>query len=138
MELRKLTADLAVAGQLSPGDIPALAAQGVKGMVCNRPDGEGGPGQPTFSAIEKAAAEHGISIVFQPVPSNAISDSDAAAFGRILDQLPKPALAYCRVGMRCTVLWALSQAGKLPVEDIIETAAKAGYDLKPFIPRLAK
>jgi sulfide:quinone oxidoreductase len=138
MELRKLTAELAVAGQLTPGDIAAVAATGVKGIVCNRPDGEGGPDQATFSAIEKAAAEHGIAIVYQPVTPAAISDSDAATFGRIVDELPKPALAYCRTGTRCTVLWGLSQAGKLPARTILDTAAAAGYDLRPYLPRLAK
>jgi sulfide:quinone oxidoreductase len=138
MELRKLTAELSVAGQLTPGDIPAVAASGVKGIVCNRPDGEGGPDQPTFSAIEKAAVEHGITIVHQPVVPTAISDSDAATFGRIVDELPKPALAFCRTGMRSSALWALNQAGKLSVEDIVETASKAGYDLRPLMPRLAK
>jgi sulfide:quinone oxidoreductase len=138
MELRKLTAELAVAGQLAPADIPALAAQGIKGMVCNRPDGEGGPDQASFAAIQKAAAEHGITVVYQPVAPAAIGDSDAATFGQIVDELPKPALAYCRSGMRCTALWGLSQAGKLSAAKIVETAAKAGYDLKPLMPRLAK
>lgn len=138
MELRKLTAELSVAGQLSPRDIPALAGQGIKGMVCNRPDGEGGPDQPTFRAIEEAAAEHGITIVYQPVTPAAIGDSDATTFGQIVDELPKPALAYCRSGMRCTALWALSQSGKLSAREILGTAAKAGYDLTPLMPRLAR
>ncbi len=137
MELRKLTAELAVAGQITSGDIPALAAQGIKGIVCNRPDGEA-PGQTPYSAIEKAAAEHGITIVYQPVAPAGISDAEAAAFGQIVSELPKPALAYCRSGTRCTVLWGLSQAGKLPAAQILQTAASAGYDLKPFLPRLAK
>ena len=68
----------------------------------------------------------------------AISDADAEAFGKLLDELPKPVLVYCRSGMRSATLWALSQAGTLPVEEIVEAAAVAGYDLKPFLPRLVR
>ena len=137
MLLRRLTNELAVAGQITPGDMPGLAAQGICGIICNRPDGEA-PGQPTYAEIEKAAAANGIKTAYQPVVATAIGDEDAATFGRLLDELPSPVLVYCRSGMRSTALWALSQAGKLPVEDIVEAAAMAGYDLRPFLPRLAQ
>ena len=88
--------------------------------------------------MEKAAAANGIKIVYQPVVPTAISDADAETFGKLLNELPKPVLVYCRSGMRSTALWALSQAGTLPVEDIVEAAAMAGYDLKPFLPRLVR
>ncbi len=137
MELRRLNGDLAVAGQINPRDVPELAAEGIRAIICNRPDGEA-PGQPTFAEMEKAAAANGIKIVYQPVVPTAISDADAATFGKLLDELPNPVLIYCRSGLRSTALWALSQAGKLPVEDIVEAAAMAGYDLKPFLPRLVR
>ena len=137
MLLRRLTNELAVAGQITPGDMPGLAAQGICGIICNRPDGEA-PGQPTYAEIEKAAAANGIKTAYQPVVATAISDEDGATFGRLLDELPSPVLVYCRSGMRSTALWALSQAGQLPVEDILEAAAMAGYDLRPFLPRLAQ
>jgi sulfide:quinone oxidoreductase len=137
MLLRRLTNELAVAGQITPGDMPGLAAQGICGIICNRPDGEA-PGQPTYAEIEKAAAANGIKTAYLPVVTTAISDEDAATFGRLLDELPSPVLVYCRSGMRSTALWALSQAGKIPVKDIVEAAAMAGYDLRPFLPRLAQ
>ncbi len=137
MELRRLTNELAVAGQVTPGDLSGLAAQGIRAIICNRPDGEAS-GQPAYAEIEKAATASGIKIVYQPVPSNAISEADVQAFGKLLDELPRPLLFYCRTGMRSTALWALSQAGKVPVEDIVETAAMAGYDLKALLPRLAR
>ena len=137
MQLRRLTNELAVAGQVNPSDIPGLAAQGIRAIICNRPDGEA-PDQPTYAEMEKAAAANGIKIVYQPVVMTAISDADAEAFGKLLDELPKPVLVYCRSGMRSTTLWALSQAGTLPVEEIVEAAAMAGYDLKPFLSRLVR
>ncbi len=137
MELRRLNGELAVAGQINPGDVPELAAQGIRAIICNRPDGEA-PGQPKYEEIEKAATANGIKIAYQPVVPTSISDDDAATFGKLLDELPKPLLIYCRSGLRSTALWALSQTGKLPAEDIVETAAMAGYDLTPFLPRLAR
>ena len=137
MELRRLTNEIAVAGQINPGDMPGLAAQGIQAIICNRPDGEA-PGQPKYAEIEKAAAANGIKTAYQPVVASAISDDDAATFGELLDELPKPVLIFCRSGMRSTALWALNQAEKLPAGDIVEAAAMAGYDLRPFLPRLVR
>ena len=137
MQLRRLTNELAVAGQVNPSDIPGLAAQGIRAIICNLPDGEA-PDQPSYAEMEKAAAANGIKIAYQPVVMTAISDADAEAFGKLLDELPQPVLIYCRSGMRSATLWALSQAGTLPVEEIVEAAATAGYDLKPFLPRLVR
>lgn len=107
MLLRRLTNELAVTGQITPGDMPGLAAQGICGIICNRPDGEQ-PGQPAYAEIEKAAAANGIKTAYLPVVMTAISDEDAATFGRLLDELSGPVLAYCRSGMRSSTLWALS------------------------------
>ena len=137
MLLRRLTNELAVTGQIIPSDMPGLAAQGICGIICNRPDSEA-PGQPSYAEIEKAAAANGIKTAYLPVTPTAISDEDAATFGRLLEELPSPVLVYCRSGMRSTALWALSQAGQLPVKDIVEAAAMAGYDLSPLLPRLAQ
>jgi sulfide:quinone oxidoreductase len=138
MGLHKLTDDLTVAGQIDPAEIPLLAAQGIRSIICNRPDGEV-PGQPSFSAVEQAAAASGIEAVNLPVVSNAIGDADAASFGKALEDLPKPILAYCRSGTRSAVLWSLSEAaGKRPIQDILSKAAQAGYDLSALAPRLEK
>ncbi len=137
MELRELTAGLIVGSQIDPAEIPLLAAKGVRAIVCNRPDGEA-PGQPAFRSVEQAAQAQGMKAVYLPVVSSAISDADVAAFEKVLGELPKPVFAYCRSGTRCTVLWSLSEAGKRPVQDIVVTAMRAGYDMSPLVPRLEK
>jgi len=137
MDLHKLTEDLTVAGQIDLAEIPSLAAQGIRSIICNRPDGEVA-GQPPFSAVEQAAAASGIETLYLPVVSNVISEADAEAFGEALEDLPKPVLAYCRSGTRSAVLWSLSEVGKRPIEDILSKAAQAGYDLSALSPRLEK
>jgi sulfide:quinone oxidoreductase len=135
MELHKITEDLSVASQLDAADVPLVAAKGFRTIICNRPDGEA-MGQPAFGPVEEAARVAGLKAVYQPVPSNAVSDADGAAFGKLLEELPKPVLAYCRSGTRCTVLWALSQAPKQPFNEIVLQAMHAGYDLTRLVPRL--
>lgn len=138
MDLHKLTEDLTVTGQIDPAEIPLLGAQGIRSIVCNRPDGEV-PGQPSFSAVEQAAAASGIKALYLPVVSNAIGEDDVASFGKALEELPKPIVAYCRSGTRSAVLWSLTEAaGRRPIQDIISKAAQAGYDLSGLAPRLEK
>jgi len=138
MDLHQITEDLTVTGQIDPAEIPLLAAQGIRSIICNRPDGEV-PEQAPFRMVEQAAAASGIEALYLPVVSNAITEADAEAFGEALEELPKPILAYCRSGTRSAVLWALSQAaGKRPIQDILSEAAQAGYDLSALSPRLEK
>ena len=40
-----------------------------------------------------------------------------------------PVLAYCASGTRCTIVWALGQAGRMDTDTIIRTAADHGYNL---------
>ena len=42
MEYKQIDSGLTVSGQLTVNDLPALAEKGVKTLICNRPDGEGG------------------------------------------------------------------------------------------------
>ena len=135
MDLRRLTDELSVAPQITVDDVVEIAAQGFRSIVCNRPDGEFGD-QTEFAAIEAAAHAAGLEIVAQPVISSAMQDADAVRFGEIVDGLPKPVLAYCRSGTRCTALWSLSQARKRPTDEILQTAASAGYDLRGLAPRI--
>jgi len=39
-------------------------------------------------------------------------------------------LAFCRSGMRSTTMWALSQAGVMPIPQILEASLNVGFDLK--------
>lgn len=42
-------------GQITVDDVAVLARQGYRSIINNRPDGEGGPSQPTSAQIEAAA-----------------------------------------------------------------------------------
>ena len=124
MIIKNITADFAVAEQLSVADVDALAAQGVKGLMCNRPDGET-PEQPAYAQIEAAAIRNGLQIRHVPVVSGAISDADIAAFGAAFAELPRPLVAFCRSGSRSANLWAMDQAAQGAATEPVLAAGRA-------------
>jgi len=135
MDIRTLAPDVSVAPQIAVGDVAALADRGFRAIIVNRPDAEDDE-QPDYAAIEAAAQNAGLAIGFVPVVPGNLTDADVAAFAKALDDLPAPALAYCRTGTRSATLWALSQAGHLSTDAILKTAADAGYDLSGLADRL--
>ena len=135
MDIKVLTPTLSVAGQIAPADLADIARAGFRALICNRTDGEA-PDQPGFSEVEQAARSAGLEVRYLPAESGKVTDEQGAAFGKLMDELPKPVLAYCRSGMRSATMWALSQSGKIPLPEIIEAGAKAGYDLRALVRRI--
>ncbi|MGD1868968.1 MAG: TIGR01244 family sulfur transferase [Neomegalonema sp.] len=129
MDIRRITEDVSVSPQILPEHLPDIATSGFKSVICNRPDEED-PGQPRFADVAEAAKAVGVEARLMPVVSRDDCAEGAAGFARLLDELPKPVLAYCRSGTRCAVLWALAQQGSKPVPEIVESAGAAGYDLR--------
>ena len=130
---KPLTPGFSVAGQVSIGDLPHIAAT-YRTLINNRPDGEE-PGQPSSADLEAAARSLGLHYAHIPVTGQ-ISAKDVAVFVKALSNVRGPTLAFCRTGNRSTRLWALSQAGKRSVRRILAAAANAGYDLDSLEPRL--
>jgi sulfide:quinone oxidoreductase len=135
MDIRYLSAELAVSPQILASDIAAVKGAGFRAMICNRPDGEG-PDQPLFHEIAQAADAAGITAIYLPAESGKVSDEQGQAFGAAFAALPKPVLAYCRTGMRSTTMWALSESRKQPLINIIESAQHVGFDLKAVVRRI--
>jgi len=136
MDVHSLTPDVSVSPQISVADVSTLQTLGFRSIVSHRPDAEA-PDQPNFEEIAQAAKAVGLKAVHQPVPAGQASDRQAADFAALLAELPKPVLAYCRTGTRSATLWALSQANTLSVAEIERTTAKAGYELKAVMRRIA-
>ena len=63
LQIISLTPDFAVSPQLATTDFAALAQQGFKTIINNRPDGEGGGAQPTSPEMERAATVAGLHYV---------------------------------------------------------------------------
>lgn len=133
MQLRPLTRDLSVAAQIAADDVAALAAQGFRSLINNRPDGEE-PGQPSGATIAAAARQAGLDYRCVPVVPGQLGDAQVTAFAAALTEMPPPTLAFCRTGTRSATLWALQARGT--ADAILEIAGKAGYDLSGLRPQL--
>ncbi len=137
MNFVQLSDTLSVAGQISPDDLQAIARAGFKSVICNRPDGES-PGQFSSRELAVAASQAGLTLAYLPVVSGRVTQEDGQSFADLIDQLPTPALAYCRSGMRSATLWALSQAGSQAWPDLVQRAAQAGFNLSSVAPPAKK
>ena len=127
--VKKMSEDYSVADQLVESDLAGLKVAGFKSIMCNRPDDEEDD-QTDYQIIEEAARALGFKTSFTPIESGRVQEDEMRAFSIAVDQLPKPILAYCRSGMRCTVAWAMDQASRgATIASLVNIAQSAGYDL---------
>ena len=108
VQFARLGPDFAVAPQVRPGQLEAIAAAGFRAIVNNRPDGEE-PGQPAAAAIEAEAHRLGLAYCFIPVGGGLPLAPAAKALRDFLDKEEGPVFAFCRSGNRSTQLWNLAQ-----------------------------
>ena len=108
LPVQAIAADVCVAPQLSPEAMAEAARLGFKSIVNNRPDFEGGPEQPTSAVIGAAAQAAGLEYRFLPVSGGYQSPEDAAQMAKLLQDLPRPILMFCRSGARSARLYALA------------------------------
>lgn len=135
MDIREITPAYSVTEQIQPGDVPAIAAAGFSAVICNRPDGEVPP--PLQAAALRSAVEAaGLAFHELPLTHQTMTPENTARQFEMVAAADGKVLAYCASGTRCTVIWALSQAGTQPVDDILSTAAGAGYALDGLRPTL--
>ena len=130
MDIRPLTETYSVSPQITPEDVAALKAAGFVRVICNRPDAEIPPALQSAQMrghVEKAGMEF-VDNQISPgqFPPDLIARQAAAM------QAGGPVFAYCASGNRCSVVWALTQSGRRPADELIGTAAKWGYNLEPY------
>ena len=136
MDLKKITEKTTVSAQITPADLEAIKAAGIRAIICNRPDGEGAD-QPSFDEIAAAAEKVGIEARYVPVQSGMVRDEDVDAFAAALKDLPRPVLAYCRTGTRSATLWSFNEAKKRPISEVLAATKAAGYDMNGVARRIA-
>ena len=136
MDPRHISADLSVSPQITPDDVAEAQALGYRGVICNRPDGEG-PDQPSYAEIEAAAKAVGMETRYIPITGGMVGNDDVAAFRTALQELPGPVLAYCRSGTRSATLWSLAEAPRRPLPEILVATRAAGYDMAGVARRIA-
>lgn len=128
MDIRRVDDNFAVSPQITPEDVPAIAAAGFRKIISNRPDGEES-GQPTADDIRQAAEREGIAFQHIPVAGGVFSPEQVTAFEQARKSADGPVLAFCRTGTRSVTLDALANSENMSVEDRLRRASQAGYDL---------
>lgn len=103
--LQAIAEDVYTAPQLTPEAMASAAEAGFKAVLNNRPDFEGGPDQPTSTAIEAAAKAAGLVYAYLPVQGGYQSPEEIAQCATLLKTLPRPLLMFCRSGARSTKLY---------------------------------
>ncbi|HZQ62688.1 MAG TPA: TIGR01244 family sulfur transferase [Casimicrobiaceae bacterium] len=103
-----IAGDFATAAQLTPEQMQEAAKAGFRTVVNNRPDFEAGPQQPTDREMREAAEKAGLTYVFFPVISGMITPNEVEEYAKMLDELPRPVLAFCRSGSRSGHLYHLA------------------------------
>ncbi|MCA0961596.1 TIGR01244 family sulfur transferase [Salipiger bermudensis] len=135
MAMIELTPGYSVSPQIALEDVQAAADAGITLVICNRPDAEVPP-ELSHRAMEEAARAAGVAFVYIPVTNESLTLEQVTQQADLLAKAEGPVLAYCRSGTRCSIVWAMGKAGEMPVDEILATTAKAGYQLEGIRPTL--
>lgn len=104
-----LSSAVSTAGQMNADKFSGLLKQGFKSVIVNRPDDETG-NTVTVSELRNIAEKAHVSVIYQPVTSGKISQTDIAEFAKYYQELPKPILMICRSGTRSAALFNQAKA----------------------------
>lgn len=129
MDIRQITPSYAVSPQIDPEDLPAIKAAGFTCIINNRPDAEIPPSHQA-DAMQAAVLALGLDYVVNPVIGGSITMDNVTAQGEAIAKANGPVLAYCASGNRSSIVWALSQAGALPTDEIIALPSRYGYQME--------
>ena len=135
MDIRQITPTYFVAPQIDAADITDIVAAEITTVICNRPDAEVPPAFQA-NAIEAAAVAAGLTFVRLPLTHQTMNPENVGLHAQAIAQSTGAVLAYCASGTRSTVVWALGQAGKMDVDDVLAAARSGGYDLDNMRPTL--
>ena len=105
-----------------------LVAAGFTTIINNRPDEEVPPSLQA-DIIEAAAKLAGLAFVRLPLTHQTLTPQNIRLHADNVAGSTGPVLAYCASGTRSTIVWALGQAGAMPVDDILAAARTGGYNL---------
>jgi uncharacterized protein (TIGR01244 family) len=129
MDIRALTPTYAVSPQIMLEDLPAIKAAGFTTVIDNRPDAEI-PASLHAAHMRAAAEALGLEFVENQVISGGLTAENVEKQAAALAAAKGPVFAYCASGNRCSIVWALVNAGKRPTDELINVPAQYGYNLE--------
>lgn len=108
MHLTEIDNGVFVCGQITEEAVDRLAHDGIRTIICNRPNNEE-KNQPDFEVIEKRAKKHGMTTFYIPVTPPHIDQKSVEDMAAALQSCPYPILAYCKSGHRAETLYKLAK-----------------------------
>ena len=99
-----LNENLTVSGQLDSKTFRLLLQQGFKSVIVNRPDQEQG-NTISVSQLRSIAEQAHVSVIYQPIETAQVSQTDIIEFAKYYNELPKPILMICKSGQRSSKLF---------------------------------
>jgi len=125
---------VAISGQLQPQDMREIAATGYVAVVNNRPDGEALFGQPRTADLKQAAEAAGLVFLDLPFSGPRATVEHVRAFADLLAERPGRVVAYCKSGLRSSLLWgAFALAEGRPLDEVLGAARRAGQPLEGVV-----
>lgn len=107
MNIKQIDNSFYVSGQVGYSDLKSLAEQGIKSLICARPDLEEG-NQPMFAELAAEAEKLGFKTLHVPIRPGQACGDDVERFSAGFKSMPKPILGFCRSGARAHALYQLS------------------------------
>jgi uncharacterized protein (TIGR01244 family) len=123
---------VAICGQLQPRDMKDIATAGYMAVINNRPDGEALFGQPRTADLKTAAEAAGLVFLDLPFAGPRASADQVRALANLLAERPGKVVAFCKSGMRSSLLWAAAAIAQgRTADDVMGAAQRAGQNLEP-------
>ena len=91
-------------GQMTTDKFQQLLKAGFKSVIVNRPDQEQG-NTVSVAQLRQIAEQSQVSVIYQPILSGKISQTDVIEFTKYYNELPKPILMVCHSGSRSSILF---------------------------------
>ena len=96
--------NISVSGQMNAEKFSQLLQQGFKSVIVNRPDNDLN-NQIKIDQLRDIAEKSHVSVIYQPVSSGKITQTDVVEFAKYYNNLPKPVLLICKTGTRSSSLF---------------------------------
>ena len=127
--LKSISGNHFVSGQIQIDDIEGLANFGIKLIINNRPDNEEF-NQISSELLKDKAESFGIKFIDIPFAAGTLSKEKILDFSNLIKNNHEKSLFYCRSGARSSLIWGLASVIHLGVdlEKCIININNSGHD----------
>ena len=129
INLKSISGNHFVSGQIQIDDIEGLANFGIKLIINNRPDNEEF-NQISSILLKDKAESFGIKFIDIPFAAGTLSKEKILDFSNLIKNNHEKSLFYCRSGARSSLIWGLASVIHLGVdlEKCIININNSGHD----------